>query len=118
MKNRDTKHCTDDLLLSNTIRSLIGTLDDLDKYANNKPVEIRQLPVVEPKKSRAYSRHYPEINEEMNFVYSGLGVCKEKKSKVLYSSDTTNSASSSSSKTERSIRARVKKKLIEEKSER
>ncbi|KAK6755072.1 hypothetical protein RB195_013819 [Necator americanus] len=64
MKCRDTKHFNDDLLLSNTIRSIISTLDDIDKYSQNKPVDIQKLTVLEPKTSKAYTRHCPKISQE------------------------------------------------------
>ncbi|EYC15747.1 hypothetical protein Y032_0036g3336 [Ancylostoma ceylanicum] len=110
MQCRDRKHFSDDLLLSNTIRSIISTLDDIDEYSKNKPVDIQKLKVLEPKTAREYSRHYPENNEEVAFVYSGLGVCKTKKSKSNSASLSTGSASSSSSSTERSSKRKKKKK--------
>ncbi|RCN52030.1 hypothetical protein ANCCAN_01818, partial [Ancylostoma caninum] len=110
MQRRDRKHFSDDLLLSNTIRSIISTLDDIDEYSKNKPVDIHQLKVLEPKTAREYSRHYPENNEEVAFVYSGLGVCKKKKSKFNTESLSTGSISSGSSSTERSSKRKKKKK--------
>ncbi|KAL6741288.1 hypothetical protein Aduo_014560 [Ancylostoma duodenale] len=110
MQIRDRKHFSDDLLLSNTIRSIISTLDDIDEYSKNKPVDIHQLKVSEPKTAREYSRHYPENNEEVAFVNSGLGVCKKKKSKCNSASLSTGSISSSSSNTERSSKSKRKKK--------
>ncbi|KJH43240.1 hypothetical protein DICVIV_10732 [Dictyocaulus viviparus] len=117
IKKRDTKHFNEDLLLSNTVRSIIGTLDGLDDYAKKQPQTIRRLEVVEPKTATNYARHvkfheihHPNVNEVVPFVYSGLGVCKTTNKKSKKSSSSISTSSSTSTDSIKSAKKRKKKK--------
>nr|CDJ96942.1 unnamed protein product [Haemonchus contortus] len=99
LMGHDKKHFNEELIISNTIRSIIATLDDLDEYSKNKPQSIRKLDVLEPKTAITYVRRCPEKNEKIPFEYSGLGVCKSAKKKKMRGSTSTSTSSTSTGST-------------------
>ncbi|VDO10812.1 unnamed protein product [Haemonchus placei] len=99
LMGHDKKHFNEELIISNTIRSIIATLDDLDEYSKNKPQRIRKLDVLEPKTAITYVRRCPEKNEEIPFEYSGMGVCKSAKKKKRRGSTSTSTSSTSTGST-------------------
>ncbi|KAK5971369.1 hypothetical protein GCK32_013701 [Trichostrongylus colubriformis] len=99
LMSRDKKHFNEEIVLSNTVRSIIATLDGLDEFAKNQPQTIKNLEMKEPKTAISYSRHFPQKNEEVPFEYSGLGVCRSAKKKKGRHRRSSSSSSSSSSTT-------------------
>ncbi|WKY08865.1 hypothetical protein Q1695_001780 [Nippostrongylus brasiliensis] len=64
MQNRDELHFNEELVISNTVRSIVGTLDGLEEYAHTvQPQKIHKLDVVEPRTAINYYRYI--VHEKM-----------------------------------------------------